>query len=52
MPAVLVEIGFVTNKEEALNMLKSDYQKKLAKGIAEGIGDFITTFRRTEGFTK
>lgn len=52
MPAVLVEIGFVTNKEEALNMLKSDYQKRLAKGIAEGIGDFITTFRRTEGFTQ
>ena len=52
MPAVLVEIGFVTNKEEALNMLKPDYQKRLAKGIAEGIGDFITTFRRTEGFTK
>jgi N-acetylmuramoyl-L-alanine amidase len=52
MPAVLVEIGFVTNKEEALNMQRPDYQKKLAKGIAEGIGDFITTFNRTEAFTK
>ncbi len=52
MPAVLVEIGFVTNKEEALNMQRSDYQKKLAKGITEGIGDFITTFNRTEAFTK
>jgi N-acetylmuramoyl-L-alanine amidase len=52
MPAVLVEIGFVTNKEEALNMQRSEYQKKLAKGIADGIGDFITSFNRTEAFTK
>ena len=52
MPAVLVEIGFVTNKEEALSMLQDDYQKKLAKGIADGIGDFITTFNKTEAFTK
>jgi hypothetical protein len=33
-------------------MQRVDYQKKLAKGIAEGIGDFITTFNRTEAFTK
>ncbi len=37
MPATLVEIGFVTNDTELSNLLNSDYQYKLAAGIAEGI---------------
>jgi N-acetylmuramoyl-L-alanine amidase len=52
MPAVLVEIGFLTNKDEVLKMIQSDYQKRIARGIAEGINDFILLFRKTEGFTK
>jgi N-acetylmuramoyl-L-alanine amidase len=52
MPGALVEIGFVTNKEESMQMLQDDYQKKIARGITEGISDFISEFRRTEGFTK
>ena len=52
MPAVLIEIGFLTNKDEALKMIQSDYQKRIARGIAEGINDFILLFRKTEGFTE
>jgi len=52
MPAILVEIGFVTNRQEALTMLQSEYQKRIARGIAEGINDFIIVFHKTEGFTK
>jgi len=37
MPAVLLEIGFVSNPTEASRMLTKKYQKYLAKGIAEGI---------------
>lgn len=37
MPAALVEIGFITNDEELVKLLNSDYQYKLASGIAEGI---------------
>lgn len=37
MPAALVEIGFITNNTELANLLNSDYQDKLASGIAEGI---------------
>lgn len=37
MPAVLVEVGFITNDEEMKNLLDADYQYKLASGIAEGI---------------
>jgi len=52
MPAVLVEIGFVTNRDEALRMLKQEYQKRLIRGIADGIEDFVTDFRQTKGFTQ
>ena len=37
MPAVLVEVGFITNDDEMKNLLDPDYQYKLASGIAEGI---------------
>jgi N-acetylmuramoyl-L-alanine amidase len=52
MPGALVEIGFVTNGEESMKMLQGEYQKKIARGITEGISDFISEFKRTEGFTK
>jgi len=52
MPAVLVEVGFVTNKNEALNLETSEYQRKIAKGIAFGIEDFVNDFRQSEGFTE
>jgi N-acetylmuramoyl-L-alanine amidase len=52
MPAVLVEIGFVTNKVEAQRMLDADYQRRIARGIADGIEEFVSSFRKTEGFTR
>jgi N-acetylmuramoyl-L-alanine amidase len=52
MPAVLVEIGFVTNEREADNMLQKDYQRRLARGISDGIEDFIHTFHKSNGFTQ
>ncbi len=41
MPAVIVECGFLSNKEEAA-MLKEDfYQKKLAEAIYKGITNYL-----------
>ena len=37
MPAVLVEVGFISNEKELANMCNDDYQNKTAMGIAEGI---------------
>ena len=37
MPAVLVEVGFITNPKEAKRLVHTDYQKKLALGLANGI---------------
>ena len=37
VPAVIVECGFLSNPQEADNLMKPEYQQKMAKAIAEGI---------------
>lgn len=37
MPAVLLEVGFISNEAELRKMCSDDYQNKVATGIAEGI---------------
>lgn len=37
VPAVLVEVGFITNTEEAALLQSAEYQRSLAKAIASGI---------------
>jgi len=46
MPSVLVEAGYVTHRKERSYLLKSSYQKKIARGIAQGIVNFIDTYNR------
>ncbi len=41
MPAILVEVGFISNAEELEAMCSDDYQNRVAKGIAEGIIDSL-----------
>lgn len=36
-PAVLVEGGFLTNKDEAVKLANADYREQMAIGIADGI---------------
>lgn len=43
IPVILVELGFMTNPEEDERLSDPDYQRKLAKGIAEGIERFLKT---------
>jgi N-acetylmuramoyl-L-alanine amidase len=51
MPAVLVELPFVTNREDAEIMADDAYLKKFADAIYKGIVDFVGAFERTGGFT-
>lgn len=37
MPAILIEVGFISNENELRKMVSSSYQDKIATGIAEGI---------------
>ncbi|MRI83275.1 MAG: N-acetylmuramoyl-L-alanine amidase [Nitratiruptor sp.] len=41
MPAVLIEVGYITNPTEAMRLANPLYQKLLAKGIADGIGNYF-----------
>ena len=41
MPSVLIECGFLSNKEEAKKLRNSAYQEKLAEGIAQGIFTYL-----------
>ena len=40
VPAVLIECGFLTNPEEDKLLQQEDYQRVIAKAIADGIGDY------------
>lgn len=41
MPSVLVEAGFISNKEEEKKLSDSSYQNQMAEGIAQGILRYI-----------
>jgi len=41
-PAVLIECGFLTNREDAIRLNSSSYRATLATVIAEGIANFLS----------
>lgn len=41
MPAILVEGGFLTNKNDLNNIKETSYQKRIAWGIAQGIHNYL-----------
>jgi N-acetylmuramoyl-L-alanine amidase len=40
MPSVLIECGFLSNKEEEKKLITNSYQAKLIDSIFKGIKDF------------
>jgi N-acetylmuramoyl-L-alanine amidase len=51
-PAVLVEVGFLSNSLEAQSLANADYREKLAAGIAEGALTYYKTRPRAPMPTK
>lgn len=43
MPAVLLEVGFITNREEERLLLRPDFQSEVARAVARAVTEF---FRR------
>ena len=41
MPAVLVEIGFLSNVWDESELRKDDFRKKIAQGILDGLRDYL-----------
>lgn len=48
MPSILVELGFVTNEDEAQLLDDQDYLHRLARGIYNGINQFIERFENPD----
>ena len=51
MPAVLVELGFLTNEEDAALFVEERSLRKFSEALYNGISDFIADFERTGGYT-
>ncbi len=51
MPSVLIEVGFVSNPEEAVLLNDAGYLRKITTGIYNGLAAFIVHFERSRGFT-
>jgi N-acetylmuramoyl-L-alanine amidase len=51
MPAVLVELGFVSNKDDVQLMTSENGLQKLTEALYKGIAEFIGAFERSGGFT-
>ncbi len=43
MPAVLVELGYITHYKEGRHLVDRYYQELLAEGIARGIKRYLDT---------
>lgn len=46
MPAILVEVGFVSNAWEESKLKKAQYQKLLSLGVYKGIAEYIKSFNK------
>jgi N-acetylmuramoyl-L-alanine amidase len=52
IPAVLVEIGYISNKYEASKLKDSRYLDNITDAVARGILAYKARYERTEGFTR
>jgi N-acetylmuramoyl-L-alanine amidase len=46
MPNVLIEVGFLSNKQEAYNLSKAYYRRQIAESIFQAIVDFKIKYEK------
>ena len=49
MPAILVEVGFLSNKQEARDLRLISLQEEICSAIVKGIKDFQETWKKSAG---
>ena len=52
MPKILVELGFISNREEEKFLASKEGQKKLAKGIFDGFSRYYSLYGKPQDSTK
>ena len=52
MPAVLVEVGYLSNKAEEAKINDPKFMDKMAEALADGIFKYKSEYERTGGFTR
>ncbi len=50
-PSILVELGYLTNREDELKLRNARHKSELARLIVEGFLEYKKEFERTNGFT-
>jgi len=51
MPAILIEVGFVTNGTESRRLVMADYRQHVSDGIAHGLLAYKQLYESTNGFS-
>ncbi len=51
MPKILVELGFISNREEERFIASKEGQRKLAKGIFEGFSEYYSLYGKQQSST-
>ena len=44
MPAILVECGYISNKNDSRNLANKEYQKLIAEGVANGVDAYVFVY--------
>lgn len=52
MPAVLIEVGFISNREEEAHLANSYYRQELVESVADGILSYLQEYEQTAGFSR
>lgn len=51
-PAVLLELGYITNPADERRLKSALYRRQLVQGIVKGIMEYKAEFEKTDGFTQ
>ena len=46
IPSVLIEIGFLSNKQEEKKLLNQNYLDELSKGLAKSIESYLSNYEK------
>ncbi len=52
MPAVLIEVGFLTNRREESKLKQTYFRDKIANAVSRSIAEYKSEYERTNGFSR